>query len=160
MLAFPQRNKIPLEYMIVEVLFSELFQMPSSRYLEICYGCTLIELCKLQPGTMPQVRNFYFFSQVSRLLIKKVVLQVLAQATELLYERIDTMNATCFDRFVTWFSYHLSNFQFRWSWDDWENCLSLERDHPKVSIDFFLCGSFFFLIFNYYFLYLKGQVCF
>jgi hypothetical protein len=26
--------------------------------------------------------------------------QVLAQATELLYERIDTMNVTCFDRSV------------------------------------------------------------
>merc|ERR1712071_445869 len=69
LLAMPQRNKIPVEYMIVEVLFSELFQMPSPRYLEISYGCTLIELCKLNPGTMPQV---------------------LAQATELLYERIDT----------------------------------------------------------------------
>nr|CAG4647771.1 EOG090X03JL [Moina brachiata] len=111
LIAFPQRNKIPLEYMIVEVLFAELFNMPSPRYLEICYGATLIELCKLQPGTMPQV---------------------LAQATELIYERIDNMNVTCFDRFATWFSYHLSNFQFRWSWDDWENCLSFERDHPKA----------------------------
>lgn len=116
--------------MIVEVIFSELFQMPSPRYLEIAYGCTLIELCKLQPGTMPQV--YRFRTKIFQINQQICFVKVLAQATELLYERIDTMNATCFDRFVSWFSYHLSNFQFRWSWDDWQNCLSLEKDHPKV----------------------------
>ena len=69
LLSYPLKNKIPLEYIIVEVMFGEIFRLPS---------------------TMPQV---------------------LAQATELLYERIDAMNKTCFDRFVNWFSYHLSNFQ-------------------------------------------------
>ena len=80
LLSYPLKTKIPLEYMIVEVMFSELFALPNPTCLEIAYGSILIELFKLQPSTMPQV---------------------LAQATELLYERIDTMNVTCFDRFVT-----------------------------------------------------------
>ncbi|KAH7962233.1 hypothetical protein HPB52_014949 [Rhipicephalus sanguineus] len=81
LLSFQGKLKVPLEYMIVEVIFGELLRLPTSRQLEICYGSLLLELCKLQPSSLPQV---------------------LAQAVELLYEQLDTMNTDCLDRL----SYH------------------------------------------------------
>ncbi|PIO27309.1 hypothetical protein AB205_0197690 [Aquarana catesbeiana] len=118
LLSYPGKNKIPLNYHIVEptivhsndlpfksVIFGELFQLPMPPHIDVMYTTLLIELCKLQPGSLPQVVSF--------------ALKTLAQATEMLYTRLDTMNATCVDRFINWFSHHLSNFQFRWNWEDW-----------------------------------------
>lgn len=110
LLSFQGKLKIPYEYVIIEVIFGELLRLPTSKHLEIFYGSLMLELCKLQPSTIPQV---------------------LAQAVELLYEQLDTMNTDCLDRFCSWFAYHLSNFHFRWTWDDWVDTASLDPLHPK-----------------------------
>uniref|UniRef100_A0A2K6SDU8 Nuclear cap-binding protein subunit 1 n=1 Tax=Saimiri boliviensis boliviensis TaxID=39432 RepID=A0A2K6SDU8_SAIBB len=96
LVSYPGKNKIPLNYHIVEVIFAELFQLPAPPHIDVMYTTLLIELCKLQPGSLPQVVSFPLFL-----------------------------------KFINWFSHHLSNFQFRWSWEDWSDCLSQDPESPK-----------------------------
>lgn len=76
---FVHKNKVPLEYCIVEVIFSLMFHQPKPKYLEVMFGSVFIELSKLSTNTMPLV---------------------LAQTTEILYSRIESMHVCAFDRYV------------------------------------------------------------
>ena len=108
--SLPNKQKLPLEYMVIEVILANLFALPKSPHLEIFYGSMILELCKINPQIYPIV---------------------LSHAVELLFERLDSMNVACVDRFASWFAYHLSNFQFQWSWQDWAQYVSQSVLQPK-----------------------------
>ena len=110
LLQYPNSQKVPHIYCIVECIFGHIFRLPQPPFLELFYSSLLIEICKKEASKAPVV---------------------LAQATELLYERLTSMHTACIDRFVNWFSYNLSNFQFKWDWNDWSDSLTLDPIHPK-----------------------------
>ncbi|KAM3721198.1 Nuclear cap-binding protein [Dirofilaria immitis] len=105
---YQKKAMVPINYMILEAIFSQLFRLPHPPLRPLFYGSLMIELCKMKD--MPQV---------------------IAQAAELFYQRIDTMQLECIDRLIDWFSYHISNFEYRWSWIDWDNCLDLNDYAPR-----------------------------
>ena len=111
LIALPMRVRLPVSYMIVETVLGEIFKLPKSDQSHICYTSLLIELCREAPNSIPLV---------------------LAQATEMLFERIEQMRPVCIERFVSWFSHHLSNFKFQWSWSDWSSCVQESFDKPKT----------------------------
>ncbi|VBB25623.1 unnamed protein product [Acanthocheilonema viteae] len=108
LVSYQKKTMVPINYMILEVIFSQLFRLPHPLLRPLFYGSVMIELCKIKD--MPQV---------------------IAQAAELFYQRIDTMQLECIDRLIDWFSYHMSNFDYRWSWADWDDCLDLNDYAPR-----------------------------
>lgn len=105
------KNRVSIEYIILEVIFGALFRLPEPDHLPVFYGSLIIELCKLAPTSMPSC---------------------VAQTVEILFERLHFMNITCIDRFIDWFAYHLSNFQYKWTWDDWVPFVDGNPDDNKV----------------------------
>uniref|UniRef100_A0A9J2PE73 Nuclear cap-binding protein subunit 1 n=1 Tax=Ascaris lumbricoides TaxID=6252 RepID=A0A9J2PE73_ASCLU len=110
LLDYQKRHAVPINYMALEVIFSQLFRLPEPPTKPIFYGSLLIELCKVHPSSMPQV---------------------IAQAAELFYQRLDSMHFSAVDQLVDWFSYHMANFEYRWSWAEWDDCLELDDLSPK-----------------------------
>merc|ERR1712178_360505 len=114
LLNLPGGSRVPIQTMIVEVLFGQLFRIPDVQNVTALYTCLFIELCKLQSAKMPAI---------------------LSLACELIYERVDQMTIMSRTRFEDWFAHHLSNFQFLWGWENWvEPIRGCSQYSPKVCL--------------------------
>uniref|UniRef100_A0A0K0F7J2 Nuclear cap-binding protein subunit 1 n=1 Tax=Strongyloides venezuelensis TaxID=75913 RepID=A0A0K0F7J2_STRVS len=110
MLSYIKKVDYPVTYVIVEIIFRLLLTLPESPQIHVFYGSLFIECCKLQPNKMPQV---------------------LALAAELIFRNMNEMQVACVDRLIDWFSYHLSNFQYRWTWSDWFDQVNCDSNSMK-----------------------------
>ncbi|KAJ9084209.1 Nuclear cap-binding protein subunit 1 [Entomophthora muscae] len=95
-----------LFYLITEAIFRKLFQLPKASNKCAYYGVLFFEAFKAMPKLFPGI-------------FKKAV--------DSLFIRSKDMDVECIERFYTWFSQHLSNFDFKWNWEDWSCVLEADK---------------------------------
>ncbi|KAI0227944.1 Nuclear cap-binding protein subunit 1 [Massospora cicadina] len=88
--------------LITESIFRKLFQLPKPSNKCAYYGVLFFEAFKSLPK--------YF-----------------KRAVDILFAKAKEMDVECVERFYTWFSQHLSNFDYKWDWGGWASVLDAEK---------------------------------
>ncbi|KAH3745015.1 nuclear cap-binding protein subunit 1 [Pelomyxa schiedti] len=98
---------------IMEVIFAQMFQLPSPPFRLLYYGVLIAELCK----------------------VDKIFVSLMVKSTDVLFNHLETMDAECVDRFSEWFSWHLTNFDHLWGWASWDAVLH-QPEIPSAKTSF------------------------
>lgn len=104
------KNAWKPEDVIVDATFSQLFQLPTPEHKAVFYHSVLTESCKVAPAA---------------------VAPSLGRAIRYLYRNVGRMDLELGQRFLDWFSHHLSNFGFTWKWTEWVDDVDLPDVDPK-----------------------------
>jgi nuclear cap-binding protein subunit 1 len=105
------------EDIVVDAVFSQLFQLPCPEHKLVYYHSVLTEACKIAPAA---------------------IAPSLGRAIRFLYKNVDSMDLELRYRLIDWFAHHLSNFGFTWKWTEWIADVKLPMAHPKKS---FMIGA-------------------
>jgi nuclear cap-binding protein subunit 1 len=105
------------EDVAVDAIFSQLFRLPTPVHKLVYYHSILTELCKLAPAA---------------------IAPSLGRAIRFMYRNLEIIDIELINRFVDWFSHHLSNFGYTWKWTEWSEHLNFPDVHPKKA---FILGS-------------------
>ncbi|KAF8532930.1 MIF4G like-domain-containing protein, partial [Trichophaea hybrida] len=105
------------EDVAVDAIFSQLFRLPNPVHKLVYYHSILTELCKLAPAA---------------------IAPSLGRAIRFMYRNLEIIDTELINRFVDWFSHHLSNFGYTWKWAEWSEHLNFPDVHPKKA---FILGS-------------------
>ncbi|KAH8256607.1 hypothetical protein KR026_006080 [Drosophila bipectinata] len=115
------KPQIPVHFCIVEVIFGEMLQLPTSQWTTLVYGAILVELSKMQPDKIPMA---------------------VMQGADTIFAQLECMSVACFDRLVNFFSHYLNNFSFNWHWSQWAKDCKGASD--PTSSQSFISGNFHF----------------
>jgi nuclear cap-binding protein subunit 1 len=101
--AFKERKKAGEEIwkpedIIVEAIFSQLLKLPNPQHKLVYYHALITECCKIAPSA---------------------IAPSLGRAIRTIYKHLDIVDLELSYRFLDWFSHHVSNFDFRWRWNEW-----------------------------------------
>jgi len=106
----PPKSTWKPEDVAVDAVFSQLFQLPIPEHKLVYYHAVLTEACKLAPAA---------------------IAPSLGRAIRYLYRNIQRLDLELENRFLDWFSHHLSNFGFTWKWTEWVDDVYLPDLHPR-----------------------------
>eukprot|EP00743_Colponemidia_sp_Colp-15_P004499 GILK01004851.1.p1 GENE.GILK01004851.1~~GILK01004851.1.p1 ORF type:complete len:767 (+),score=142.34 GILK01004851.1:106-2301(+) len=107
-LALPSPIRFP--HLAVEVIVGELLRLPQPAVKRVFYAVTLIDMCRSVESIAPVVAN----------------------AFEILFSRIPSMDVETVDRTAEWFAQHLSNFDFKWTWLNWSSVVAQDTEVSQL----------------------------
>ncbi|PJF18389.1 hypothetical protein PSACC_01801 [Paramicrosporidium saccamoebae] len=100
-------NGIPASYgtsekIVVQFLFGELLRNRSNKVPALVYETLLMDCCRLSRTFPPNMAKGLF----------------------MLYDQLEELGFVATDRLASWFSHHLSNFDYKWKWAAWSAVLT------------------------------------
>lgn len=95
----PGRPTWKPEDVTLDAIFSQIFTLPAPEHKMVYYHSLITESCKISPGA---------------------IAPSLGRAIRFLYRGVELMDLELVYRYMDWFAHHLSNFEFRWKWAEWQ----------------------------------------
>lgn len=114
-----KNEQLPMKHLLIETILGEVLALPRPKHPEIFYHSLLMEFTKIYMISKNPDEIKYNYDIV------------LNGAVKVLYDNLDTMNITCYGRFVEWFSFHLNNTEFIYPWQAWQDSTTKDATSPK-----------------------------
>lgn len=110
----PLASTFKIEDIVIETILSLVFKLPSVSQPFAYFYTLLVDICQNSP---------------------KAIAPVFGRAFRFFYSNVDNLDFELKLRFLDWFSIQMSNFNFSWKWNEWENDskrFSASNYNPKI----------------------------